>query len=170
MTAPTPTEECEGAPELQTKVLTGGELEGQIGALVSMSDAISGDRLLVALKELKALRNLTSPEGSEFPGWQEGTTLADAYGEGHADGWESRGRHDALLDHRRAVGSAPLADTGGSMPSNSSPDPVRAELLAALKEARQELYDERHSHMSEAEFANSVDYIDAAIARAERLP
>lgn len=33
------------------------------------------------------------------------------------------------------VGSAPLADTGGSMPSNPFSDPVRVELLAALKQA-----------------------------------
>lgn len=42
-------------------------------------------------------------------------------------------------------------------------DPVREALAKALETARRELWDALHSHMSEAEFAQEVDYIDAAL-------
>jgi hypothetical protein len=40
-------------------------------------------------------------------------------------------------------------------------------MLEALKRARQELYDERHSSMSEPEFLNTVLWLDGAIRNAE---
>lgn len=49
----------------------------------------------------------------------------------------------------------------------SSYDALQRDMLEALKEARQELYDDKHSHMSEDALAEWFADLDAVIAKAE---
>lgn len=44
---------------------------------------------------------------------------------------------------------------------------INAELLATLKEARQQFWDDNHSHMTEERFAEEFAWLDGVIAKAE---
>lgn len=57
-------------------------------------------------------------------------------------------------------------ETLAALADASSRDPARPTapvLRSALERARRHLWDEMHSHMSEAEFNEEVDYIDQAL-------
>lgn len=188
--SPTPTEECEGAPELlrcpccgSPSSLNGAGGSGYFVACETCNTS-TGQWATAPVAVAAWNRRLDPVRASVI---EECAKVADALAVDlvqvqnqtamGGDTWKSAVNQEVagvtIARRIRAlakapIGSGPLADADGSMPSNSSSDPVRAELLAALKHVDLALEIGVEEQPTLSRIADPLlEFIRAAIAKGE---